>query len=204
MKKKTWIYLSVILTFSIFILFFFIETNMHIGNIKENLVTNNEVIGGTIDTIMNYLKDLNEKINKILNNIENKYDANLLLVSLKTPISLLYHSILNILPPANAIIESDILIGTIDTNSSSNTNSNLIQNRNIKEDPKWIIFVDTLNDLQSNFTQFNKYKNEYLANVPIPLPDNYDSAIIEIIDILKNLENVMNVINKYISNLLNS
>ena len=103
-----------------------------------------------------------------------------------------------------AFMSSDILQLPPNPNSppSSNT-SQIIYNQNIKTDPKWLDeLTANLKELKTNFENLLKIITEYLAIIPVPLPDNVRKEGNDVVNILKNLRFDIRTIGEYIDDML--
>ena len=199
-KKKLLNLVSIFLFFSIIITLYFNDT----GKIKEKFVSN-QLLGGTILTLILQLKKFNEQINIIITDIETTYDVDILSNQSDEPIVTLYTCILETLAITNAIIESDILIGTsnMNANANANTNSNnMIMNLNILNDPEWNNMKYSITELEKYFKDLKIYIDTYLEIFPNPLPSNYDTRLKKIYKALTNLNVLINENNIYISSIL--
>jgi hypothetical protein len=180
---------------------------MNTGKIKENYGSN-QLLGGTILTLILQLKKFNEQIDIIIKEIETKYDVKTLSNGSSKPIFVLYTCILETLAITNAIIESDILIGTENMeenekeNTNINTNTNLIMNLDIINDPEWENIKYSINELGIYFKNLKTYIDTYLEIFPNPFPSNYDTRLKKIYNTLTNLNVLINENNIYISNIL--
>jgi hypothetical protein len=121
---------------------------------------NNYTLAGAIITLENELKELNTKLNNIIDNISKIYDKTELSNN-TTPVSKLYESIILLLPSIYSIIDSGISqIQT--TDSTTSVQSNYITNTSIKSDARFTDYKISLTILNNNIDSFLKNKNTYL------------------------------------------